>query len=221
MNFLEIAQEVRRGVGMQGTGPSSITGATQIETDMIDSVRDAWLDIQNFRQEWMWMRNTTTFSTSAAKDTYTLFEIFGPSYRFKNWIKDTMYVKRNGIWQVVRFVNYDTFIYRQNNNTDQNYPSTYTIVPWSDSIMINEPDAIYEIKIEYYKSPQRLVAATDTPEFPEHYHVMVKYHAIAKFTTIVVSPSVQMENSQNYAVMMGQLMRDMLMKKRVKLIGIA
>jgi hypothetical protein len=221
MNFLEIAQEVRRGVGMQGTGPSSITGATQTETDMIDSVRDAWIDIQNFRQEWMWMRNTTSFLTTATQGTYTLLEIFGPSYRFKNWIKDTMYVKRNGLWQVVRFVDYDTFVFRQNNNTNPEYPSEFTIVPWNDSIMINEPDAAYEIKVEYYKSPQRLVAATDVPEFPEYYHIMIKYHAIAKFTAIVVQPSVQQESAQAYAVMMGQLMRDMLMKKRVKLIGIA
>lgn len=206
---------------MQGTGPSSITGATQTETDMIDSVRDAWLDIQNFRQEWMWMRNTTTFSTSAATTTYTLLDIFGPSYRFKNWIKDTVYVKRNSNWQVVRFVNYDVFVEREQNNIDESYPSTYSIVPWNDSLIFNTPDQVYEIKIDYYKSPQRLTLAADVPEFPDYYHVMIKYHAIAKFVAIIVSQSVHDKNEQAYATMMGQLMRDMLMKKKVQLIGIA
>lgn len=221
MNFLELAQEVRRGVGMQGSGPSSITGATQIETDMIDSVRDAWLDIQNFRQEWMWMRNTTQFQTSDAKTTYTLLDVFGPQYRFKNWIKGTMYAYVNSQWRVVRFIEYDTFIYRQQNNLQSNYPSEYTIVPWNNSIQMNTPDGLYQIKIDYYKSPQRLTLATDIPEVPDYYHVLIKYHAIAKFTTIVVTQSVQMENAQQYAVLMGALMRDQLVKKRVILRGIA
>lgn len=221
MNYLEIAQEVRRGVGMQGTGPASISGASQSEQDIFDAVRDAWLDIQNFRQEWMWMRRDSSFLTVANKTTYTLTEIFGPGYSFKNWIKKTFYVQVNGQWKPLRFIDYDSFIYREQNNTQPKPPSSYTIVPWNDSIIINLPDSDYSIKFDYYKAPQRLALATDVPEMPDYYHVMIKYHAVSKFSVIVVTPEIHTSNSQNYATMMGQLMRDQLMKKKIEVIGIA
>lgn len=221
MNYLELAQEVRQGVGMQGSGPSSIVGATPAEQDIIKSVRDAWVDIQNYRKNWMWMRTTQTFSLTLGDTTYSLLTIFGPGNRFKNWIKDTMYAQVSGQWKRIRFVEYDTFVDRYINSTKTGPPEAYTIVPWNNYLMFNTPDGEYDIRLDYYKSPQMLESASDEPEFPEYYHLLIKYLAIAKYSTIVIMPEIQSENFQNYAVMMGQLLRDQIMKKSVQMRGIA
>lgn len=221
MNFLELAQATRRSVGMQGSGPSSITGASAIELEIIDAVRDAWTDIQNFRQEWMWMRNEGSFSTVVDQNSYTLAQVFGPSYRFKNWIKNTLYALINGQWTPLIYINYEDFIAREQNSTLTGPPSTFTIVPWNDTLMFNTPDAIYTIKFNYYKSPQVLTNATDIPECPTYYHTAIQYHAVEKFSNSIVIPEKQSEAAQSYAVIMGQMMRDQLQKKKVRLHGIA
>ena len=54
--FLELCQETRRLSGIQGTGPVDVTTAVGIELDIVNYVKNAWIDIQGHPKNWKWMR---------------------------------------------------------------------------------------------------------------------------------------------------------------------
>ena len=220
MNFLELVKGVRGRVGMQGTGPSSVLTATSAEMDLVNAVHDAWVDIQNFRDEWRWMRSEASFTTVVGQWEYSVDSIFGSdAARFKNWRKHPVYAFTNGQWSPVRYMDYDSFGYRYLSNEQQSYPAYYTIRTWDNAIIFNTPDKAYPIKIGYQKGPQLLTGNEDVPELPVSYHSHILYLAVERYETIVISNTSLSYYEQLNDFCTGQLMRGQLDKKRIILGG--
>jgi hypothetical protein len=220
MNFLEIVKGVRGRVGMQGTGPSSVLTATSAEMDLVNAVHDAWVDVQNFREEWRWMRDEVSFSTVIGQWEYTIDQIFSTTAdRFKNWRKTPVYALIDGRWSEISFMEYDSFNYRFQNNDQQSYPAFYTIRTWDNTLIINTPDKAYSIKVGYQKAPQLLKDNSDVPELPLSFHLNILYLAVEKYDTVVISGASLTYYQQLNDFCSGQLMRSQLDKKRVRLGG--
>lgn len=220
MTYIELARDVRGKVGMQGTGPASVN-ASGAELDIVNSVRDAWIDIQNSRPNWRWMRTRVEFFTTASQTTYELSDIFVGANRFKYWRKDTIYVTIDGQKKPVRYLDYDTFVFKYNNETVPKAISEYTIRPEDDALIFNLPDAIYSIIIDYQKSPQILATDGEEPELPEYYHLLISYKATEKYCAVISAPEIYQQYSQDYARMWGEVTRTHLPKIVMKVRGIA
>lgn len=218
MNFIELVKAVRLRVGMQGTGPASVT-TTGYEAALVAAVSDAWIDIQNERKDWRWMRDTATFLTTQGQTEYTTTEILGPTPRHKYWLKDTGYAMINGQYRPIINYNYDRFVYLYQNTTHDTVPDKYTIQDNNYSLIFTPPDGVYTMKIDYQKSPQTLVGDTDVPELPSYYHLLIVYAAVEKYASYISSPETYQQYALQHARMMNQVMRDQLPKKVVKPTG--
>lgn len=216
MNYLQLAQAVRSRVGLHGTGPSSISGANEAEQLILDAVRDAWIDIQNMRKDWKWMRAQAILQTTAGTTDYSVATILPSSYtRFSHWRKDTFYMKKDGSnYSPLTFVEYDNYVYHFQNNTAQNVPEYYTIKEADNSLIIQLPDDTYVFKIDYQKSAQELTTETDTPELPLQFHNVVMYQGIEKYSAAIASPEVFQKYAQDYARAIGDLMRHQLPSRK-------
>jgi len=220
MTFLELVRAVRSRVGMQGSGPTGVTTATTAEMDLVNAVSDAWIDLQLFRnEEWRWMRNTTSFNMVAGTNTYTESTIFPVNSRLSYWRKDTCYAMVNGKKIPVYPIEYDTFIYRTNNDTSTRYPYIFTVRPWDNALLFNTPNDTYTIYIDYQKTPQQLVANGDIPELPTRFHLAIVYAAVEKYDAIIGTTSYD-QYAQQHAIILGQIMRNQLDKKTVITRGI-
>lgn len=49
MNFLQLAQRLRREMNDTGEGPYNVTNQTGRNLEYVDAIREAWLDIQSLR----------------------------------------------------------------------------------------------------------------------------------------------------------------------------
>lgn len=219
MTFLELVKGVRSRVGMQGTGPASVLTASTAEMDLVTSVYDAWVDIQNFRDDWRWMRGTTSFLLAPPKEEYILSDIFGPNNRFKTWRKDTCRIVENGKKKYLIYLEYDKYIAKYLNSDKIAKPTYYTIRPWDNALMFNNPKAAYTITIDYQKSPQLLANNEDVPELPVSFHLLIVYAAVEKYDTVVISNTSYDQYALQHMLMLGQLMRNQLPKKVVRLNG--
>lgn len=222
MDFIGLARAVRSRSGLQGTGPSSVTTASGVELLLVQTIQDAWLDIQNYevpvsRICWSWMRASASFFTVSGTNTYTLSDIFNPNYRFKKWMNDTMYVTVDGQRSIVRYMDYDKFNYKYANDTSTGKIQNFTIRPSDSAIMFNNPDSNYLIEIDYQKSPQELVNDTDTPELPTHYHILIVYMALEKFAATYSGEASQFQQYSFESVkLLGSLLRSQMPKAKVK-----
>ncbi|PRM68276.1 hypothetical protein [Haemophilus influenzae] len=49
MNYLQLAQRLRREMNDTGEGPHNVTNQTGRNLEYVDAIREAWLDIQSLR----------------------------------------------------------------------------------------------------------------------------------------------------------------------------
>lgn len=204
MQFLQMAQKVRQLVGMQGNGPSSVS-ATGAEGLFLANVQDAWEDLQNAKKYWKWMRSEKSFNLAIGITTYTLLTIFGPGYRFKRWLKDCFYITVSGTKRKLRFIPYERFKYLHMNDTTNSLVYEFTISPSDNSLIFNRPNDLYTIDCGYQKGNQSLVGATDVPELPVDYHMLIVYDAVNRYANTVQLPQ---DYSMRQAELFGMLLRD-------------
>ena len=222
MTYLELCQEVRARMGIQGSGPSTVVATTDLERDIVEAVRDAWLDIQNHREDWDWMRATASFNMVAGTTTYNKATIGGgASHRINKYIKNRFWLNDGSNYSRMVYLQEDNFDNLYKNDSTQNQPYNFTIRRVDGTIAVSPPDSAYACTIDYYKQPQELTADANEPEIDEHWHNLIIYLACQKLSASIGSATTAMEFGQAYAVMLGQLMRSQLYKKSVKMVGIA
>ena len=224
MTYIELVRAVRSRVGMQGTGPSSINGAVGAEVDLVNSVSDSWSDLQNYRDDWKWMRGRVSFNTVVGTTEYTPSTIFNTSnHRLSKWRKDSFYfLDTDGKYRKVNsYYDYDSFCELFINDTTNNKISAFSVRPDNSAICINRPDSIYPIRLDYQKAPQQLSTDSDIPELPPQFHMLIVYEAVAKYCATVSSPELYDKYSYDHSKLLGALMRNQLPSKNLKVYGIA
>jgi len=220
MNFINLVQETRNRVGIQGVGPSSID-TTTYEAQVVSAVKDSWLNIQNLRPVWKWMRDTKSFLISQGVSEYTPLTIFGPNHRHRTWLKDTFYITSNGNKSSLRYVDYDVYINRYINNIVEGPFYEFTIRPYDNALLFPLPDEAYSIDCDYQKSPQELTTDSAVPELPGYFHMAIVYGAVQLYAAAIGFLEVYDEFSTQHAIVLGNLMREQNPRERLKVRGIA
>lgn len=91
MNFLELINTTRLLCGASGDDITSLSSQTKENRRYAMWVNGAYLDIQNMRKDWDWMRKSCTFPTVAGQGIYTKAQIgltdhgFWKRYSFRNY----------------------------------------------------------------------------------------------------------------------------------------
>lgn len=219
MNFLKMAQDVRHLSGVQGTGPSTVD-TTAYDQIFVSTVRNVWIDIQNSKKTWKWMRTSGTLILQVGKNSYTPAEVFGPTNRFKRYYLDTFYIEVDGKKSPLRFINYELFVSKYLNDTDNGVPYEFSIRPQDNAIMIKKPNNTYNVYFDYHKNTQILTLATDVPECSSDYHNMIVYAGVASYCLSMGIPQLQQEYSQRFTETYDQMVRDRVPREIFKVSGI-
>ena len=191
MNFLDLTNRLKRKCGVTGAKITSLTNQVEEINKLIDSVNEAWMDIQLAREDWLWMRASAYCPTVAGKATYAPGTDFLstvtnlPLTDHANWDTDTFrnYVTATGIQSEIRtdFIEYDkwrdTYQFGAN-RLIQTRPIEITVTP-SLSIGVGpSPAAGYTITGDYFKVASELVLAADIPAMPAQFHMAIIYRAM-------------------------------------------
>ena len=218
MNFLQICQEANRLASMQGT-VSDVTVTTGYQVNLINHVVNAWVNIQNYRNDWPFMRSSGTFNTVAGTTSYTLSsEGISDLKRFAY----LTYEDSNGNQVRIKKISYDEYVLR---NIDQRSNSAPTVFAEDlvdrHIIYMNPPDDAYTITVHYYTEPVELSADSDIPKLPVSYHNLIAYMAAMYMCHEYGNANLYDKNRESADHMMGNLLRDHLPSKRMKVRGIA
>lgn len=185
MNFLQLSQRLRQEAGVSGSGPSTVVSQTGEMRRIVDWVAEAWYEIQMSRKNWMWMRGTFAFNTTASDDDYTSAEA-GIASRFSMWDTETfrIYATSEGVAgeTILPYLGYNDFIRTYHVGTrTTGLPVCFTIGNDRRIILGPKPDKQYTVSGEYWKSIQTLSADADTPDMPDEFHPYIVYKALEKY----------------------------------------
>jgi len=204
-NFLQIVQDLRAESTDSGSGPSTIVGATGEHGRFVLWVKDGYVELQNERDDFLWMRKSFYVDTVASDgeyaytdctDTVTLIAIT----RFARWYRDCFkaYLVSTGVGAEYPLIwlDWETFrrVYRYGTQND-GMPIHVSMDPTMAFVLGPKPSAIYRVSGDYQLGPQILALDEDIPELPTRFHKILTYYALSKYGGSRVAPEVMLRAS--------------------------
>lgn len=189
MNFLELCKETARISGVIAGLPSftTVEGSLNGRIDqLVGFVNSAWVDLQNERPDWLWMRKTFDEALIANQISYTAANL--SLTRVGKWLPDrpghctfTLYDPATGKADegTLNQIGYDRWRQMYDRGVhDANRPAYWAAAPDGTLKIGPKPDKIYNLTGEYRAAPQELASNADTPEMPEQFHRVIISEAI-------------------------------------------
>lgn len=222
MNYLALAQRLRRKCRVSGSGPSAVTSQSEEYNRLLDWVNEAWMFIQNAHSDWRFMRKSATCVTVNGQINYyptTDFNLTDFGYWALDYAnQDTFrnYVTANGTGSEIFMECWDYDWWRDAYlygalRTSYTRPIGVAKAP-DDSIVCGPITAAgYTLVGDYYAVPSEMVVATDVPTgLPDQFHMAIVYKAMQYYGMSEAASEVFEEGRAEFDKIMRQLERQQL-----------
>lgn len=198
--YLQLCSDLRQESTDSGTGPSAVTGQSGELARFVKWVKDAWTELQQEHDDWLWMRRSFTVNTVASDGEYSYTDCTDTTTsaaisRFARWYRGRYdwkcYLQSAGVSgeYFLRWLDWDEFKqqYRFGSQTD-GQPIHVSMDPSQKFVLGPKPSAVYVVSGDYQMGPQILAADGDTPEMPSRFHSLIVYRAMIKYGFNSVAP---------------------------------
>ncbi len=210
MNFLSLAQRVRQLCGIQGSGPSSVSGQTGILSVVVNETAQAYVEIQTLSDRWNFRWSRFEFTTT---EDYRDYELAGTDIDHVAEDSISCYVEGSEAdeWPLV-FLPHLEFRRRFGVGThESSVPQFVTLLPSNAFRLHPAPDlSTYKVRGDYYRKVDTLDANTDTPLLPEKYHMAIAYKAMIGVGSYQGAQDVVQRGERNFYLMLKDMYRDEL-----------
>jgi len=234
MNFLQICQKVDIMAGTQGSF-QSVSNPVGAHAVITQAVIDGFLDLQNDRKDFEFMKKAAAFSTNVGTRSYSTSTIFGtqsatddPYDYFGRWQKLDPYSSYfitdpdDSIKYMVQYVNYEWFKTAFLNPGSVNKRPRYITADPSDNLLFHPtPDKIYTVAADYFLEPLALQGNAMVPYLPSRFHQLLAYMGLERVANHYSNTSIYQRYAGQAAVLFGQLYRDQVPGKSVRLNPVA
>lgn len=202
--FLEICKQVHRKLRIgdyePGSQPTTTVGQTQDLGDIVASVQEAWLQLQNHHRDWRWLRSSVSVSLTANVNIVTVANFRVQEARFAHvlWYvanSDVRYanIRDNGAitnpdmpcW-FIPWLEFSGGIYTRNPQPVAGQPQFWSEQPnrsvrvWpAPSTPPSGGNWLFSIPCRLL--PQALSADADIPEMPVEFHNIIVWWAVDIF----------------------------------------
>jgi hypothetical protein len=215
MNFLQLVQRLHRRTSSSGAAPVTLVNQIEDIQRKIDWVNEAWMEIQEERNNWNWMRNAMSFPTVSGQPNYTLAQIQATGTNFSNfgaWDEDTFRSYQTSVgtnteiqMPSMPYENWrDVYQFGGMRNT-RSRPFEFTVMPDAGIGLGPTPEVGYTITGEYFKAALEMSADTDIPSLPTQFHMAIVYKAMMFYGVSEAALEVYEEGKGLYDKMMRRL----------------
>lgn len=216
MNYLALCRAVSTMAGINSNGPTTVVGQAGEMKRVCLWVSQAWEEIQEYHNDWEWMRKTFSFATVANQSSYAPATDVALT-DFAAWRNDSfrMYLASAGVGNEIWLQQYDYNSFRDYyllgaRKITYARPIAISVAPDKSLVLGLAPDQVYTVSGEYYKVPQALTADADIPEMPPRFHMAIVHKALMKYGQFEGAGEVTQEHAALYATVMNRLELDQL-----------
>ena len=200
MNFLALAQRVRQECRVSGTGPSAVDNQSAEYQRILSWTNEAWADIQRANPRWRFLRASCSVATVAGKTNYSAADFgltdwgtwaldYGNGDTFRTYNTAAGFSSETPLSPIDYDAWRDTYLFGAARTT-YSVPSVLSVAP--DNSMVFGPITTtgYTILGDYYKAPQDLALAADTPIMPAQFHMAIVFKAMQFYGASEAAPEV-------------------------------
>lgn len=191
--YLELVNRLKDETGNKASNLTTAIGLTGESKLLSQWINNAWMDIQQLHNDWLWMTGSFTVNTVANNDTYTSTNCGITSFR--TWKKNTMtcYLQSAGVSDETElpYEYYDEWrrYYKIGSQTPAK-PLVFTIKNDLSLGLGPKPNAVYVVSGEYHKSATEMAVDATIPDLPIEYHMAIVWWALSKYAVNEAAPEV-------------------------------
>lgn len=168
MTYLELCQKMIRDLGL-GVDISTVAGQTGMQKKITDWVADADEAVQTLWTDWqfLWSQNSTTTIASTLA--------YAPPSDWGEWDYNSFYLDYTTD-DYVHLTEMDYLVWRETcrNGTQTNdKPSQFIIAPDNNIYLDPIPDDAYTLTSDYWATPTRLSADSDSSAIPGRFQRII------------------------------------------------
>lgn len=215
MSFLALAKRLHQESGTSGAAPVTTVGQRGDVKSLVDWIATAWMDIQNERRDWFFMRQPVQFTTTANVGLYTARDAGLASLAswkldsFRSYLASAGYASEIDLnyqpWDVFR----NTHLFGTLRDR-RSRPYDFTVDPSKNFILGPVPDDAYVVNGEAYAMPGLFQNDADTPTLPPQYHMMIVWRALIYYGYKEAAPEALTFGQNEYNRLRGELLQDQL-----------
>lgn len=186
MTFLELCRKTAQESGtVSGLAlPATVVNQNGNIKKIIGWTYDAWIDVQQMKNDWLWMRHE--FSKVLLADLGVYGAVSLDATRHSKFIKTADVTisdpnDANRRENSLKFIEWPDFRSKRltgKARDARNRPIEWSVNPQGELVIWPTPDIVYQIRGEYQKAPQSLEVDTDVPEMPAQYHSLIWREAL-------------------------------------------
>lgn len=214
MNFLQLAQAVKRESGLSGGGPASVVTATGDDARIFQWVNWAVRDIALMHESWLFRRGSALGETTVmamphdqgapgfALSDFASWKMQSPDYRVSAYrTADGAQAERP-----LRFLEWDTFRARFVVGAHSPGPvACWSVAPSGELMVAPTPDAAHTVRADYIKDVVDMDADLSVPVLPTRFHMLIVWRALAEYGGFDAASEVFQRASGNYNSMLTAL----------------
>jgi hypothetical protein len=194
MNYLELVQDLFAEAELAGTAPTTVVGLTGRQQDLARWVADAWDEISDDRQDWLFKLVEFSFSTSSLAASYdpvvdlslTDFADWHPrSFRYyltSVGLKSELFVAD------IPYPEFRDYYLYGSRHTETGPPLAVSSAPDKKLLVGPVPNTDYTIVGQYVSVKSRLTDDTDTPGMPARLHKAIVWKALEQYALSESAP---------------------------------
>lgn len=213
MSFLQMVQRLRQESSTSGAPPATTLNQVGDYRRLVDWISTAWMDIQNEKKDWFFMRQPIAFNTVASQQVYTAAQCGVAS--FGNFKFDSFRFYRVSAGYAseldLLYMLYDDFrnvhLFGANRSRIQ-LPLNFSIDPSKNFVIGPTPDDIYTVNGEGFAQPTELTLDTDRPTLPPQYHMAIVWRALMYYGTFENAPEAYGRGETEYNRLMRRIYSD-------------
>jgi len=206
VNLLAITQKANKLAGIQGS-IISLTTLTGYQAILLAHVQTAYEDIQNYRDEWHFLKTQVTIPLTTVTSTYDPADAVA-KWDFFNILYDS---------KPLQVISYDQYIQDKISTTTAGAPSVVAVDPSTNILYFNPLDNNYSIVAKYWNTPETLSGNNDIPLLPYEFHNLIVYRSVADFAAFLGNTGLYQIYTQKANTMFGKLLRSQNPSKHIKL----
>lgn len=213
--FLQLAKDLRREVGANGTGPSSVLNQIGEYERIVNYIIEADEEIQLERGEWKFMTRQFALNTVVGQMAYTGANFLTPASDVSKWkprtIKCYQLSAGKGAEYFLHYLDYQDWDALYNTGTLTNNPPGHWSIGNANELLIGGPPGdVYRITGEYFRTPVTLAADADLPLYPAEFHRLPIYLGMMKYGRFTGAAEVYSDGERLYNKLLLRMIRTQL-----------
>lgn len=204
MTYLELCVRLREEAGITGSGPTTTVGQTGQLLRIVNWIKQAWIEIQLMRPNWLFMHKEFNFDTTADIRDYDAADAAITDLKLWDTGSFLIYDKTLGAsdQNELAYLDYSTWRANYRNRMTErptDRPQYFTVLPNNKVRFEPMPDKIYTIDGDYKTSSQVFTNDADVPtNFPDDFQLLIVWQALKYYGFYESAPEVLEEAEVNF-----------------------